>query len=69
MKNVINFLSYFAEIFLEWEMFQTKLGRKLCYSFFYESLSIYENFWKNCGRPRQATDDNAIRRMRWHADD
>jgi hypothetical protein len=46
-----------------------KVGRKVILIFLYESLVIYMIFWKNCGRDRQATDGNAIRRMRWHADD
>jgi len=29
MTNNINFLSYFVQFFLEWEMFQTKVVEKI----------------------------------------
>jgi len=29
MKTSIHFLSYLTEIFVEWEMFQTKVGEKI----------------------------------------
>jgi len=45
------------------------VGERVMLIFLYESLAIYEIFWKNGGRVRQITDGNAIRRKRWHADD
>jgi len=44
-----------------------KDGEKVIF-FFYESLAIYEIFWKNFDRNRKATDGNSIRRMHWLAD-
>jgi hypothetical protein len=61
---------FFMEFFLEWENFQTKPVDKikthiLCsITFFRRSCRLWDNVGK-CGRARQATDDNIIRRMRF----
>ena len=53
MKTCVHFLSYLAQFFLEWEMFQTKVVEKikthiLCSeTFFYENRPFYEVVWKN----------------------
>ena len=53
MKSTSNFLSYLAEFFLEWEMFQTKVVEKI--KPFSENRAVYEIMWnKYVG---QATDD------------
>jgi len=61
MKTNIHFWSYLARLFLEWEMFQTKVVEKIkthiLYSvtFFPENRAVYEIMWKNIverGRPQ-----------------
>jgi len=52
MQTNILFLSYLAQFFLEWEMFQTKLVEKikthfLIGNFFFETRAFYEKMWKN----------------------
>jgi hypothetical protein len=54
METNLYFLSYLAQFFLEWEMFQTKFEEKitthiLCSIpvFFFENRVIYEIMWKN----------------------
>jgi len=53
VKINIHFLSYFAEFFLEREMFQTKIVQKiktyilLPIFFFFENRAVYEIIWKN----------------------
>ena len=42
---------------------------KLCSLTLPGSRAIYEIIWKYCGRGRQATEGNAIRRKLLHADD
>jgi hypothetical protein len=61
---------YLAEIFLEWEMFQTNVAEKikthiLCSRTFPENRAVYGIMWKKYGRAGQATGDNIIRRMRF----
>jgi len=51
MKTDIHFLSYLA-LFLEWEMFQTKVVEKikthiLCSVTFFENHAVCEILWKN----------------------
>jgi hypothetical protein len=60
---------YLTELFLEWEMFQTKFVDKIntfyVQQLFPQSRSVYEIMWKNYGRARRATDDKITRRMRF----
>ena len=63
MKTNAYFLSYLAHLFLEWEMFQTKIVEKikthiLCSGTFSENRAVYEIMWKKYCRAGQATDDN-----------
>jgi len=58
MKTDIHFWSYIAELFLEWEMFQTNLVEKvrpqiLCSIIFFspENRAVYEIKWKNIVQP------------------
>jgi hypothetical protein len=63
MKTDIHFLSYLAQFFLEWEMFQTKVVEKikthiLCsVTFFRKSCRLWDNVGKYC-RVGRATDGN-----------
>ena len=63
MKANVNFWSYLAYFFLEWEMFQTKVVEKinthiLCsVAVFRKSYRLWDNVEKYC-RSGQATDDN-----------
>ena len=63
MKTDIRFLSYLAQFFSEWEMFQTKVVEKikthiLCsVTFFRKSCRLWDNVEKYC-TAGQATDDN-----------
>jgi hypothetical protein len=63
MKTDIHFLSYLAQFFLEWEMFQTKVAQKLkthilcSVTFFRKSCRLWDNVGKFC-RGGQATDGN-----------
>ena len=63
MQTDIHFVSYLAQFFLEWEMFQTKVVEKiethiLCsVTFFRKSWRLWDNVEK-CGRAGQVTDDN-----------
>ena len=69
LKRNINFWSYLAQFFLEWEMFQTKVVQNLethilwSITFFRNSCLLWDNMEKYCPT-RQVTDDNIIRRMR-----
>jgi hypothetical protein len=62
MKMNIHFWSYFAQFFLEWNMFQTKIVEKiethiLCHvPFFLKSFRLWDNVGKR-GTAGQATDD------------
>jgi hypothetical protein len=53
MKTNIHFWTCLTQLFLEWEMFQTKILEKiethiLCsMTFFFENRAIYEMMWKN----------------------
>jgi hypothetical protein len=58
MKTNIQFLSYLAQFFLEWEMFRTKVVEKnqnkhfvfsnlFFFSFLIENRAVYEKIWKN----------------------
>ena len=56
MKTDIDFWSYLAQFFLEWEMFQIKLVKKikkhtLCSIFFPENRTFYEIMWNNIVEP------------------
>ena len=47
METSTHFLSYLAQLFLEWEMFQTKVVEKikthiLCSATFFENRPVYE---------------------------
>ena len=59
-------MAIYAELILEWEMFQAKLYGKPEHMkwLFSENRAIYEKIWKKYGSAWQATDDNMIRRMR-----
>ena len=59
----VNFWSCLAQLFLEWEIFQTNVVEKikthiLCSFFFSENRDVYEIMRKKYRRSRQATDDN-----------
>jgi hypothetical protein len=64
MKIYIHLWQCLVELFLEWEMFQTKIVEKIethfmINSLFYaESSAVYDNAWKKNGRARQVTDDH-----------
>jgi hypothetical protein len=68
MKTNTHFLSYLAQFFYEWEIFQTKVGQKikthiLCSIFFYENRAVYMIMWKNTvdsGRSQMTTQRSAI---------
>ena len=68
MKTNIHFWSYLAQFFLEWEMFQTKVVKKiktriLCsVTLFFENRAVYEVMWKNFEQPGR--QQMTIRRMR-----
>jgi hypothetical protein len=52
MKTNIHFLLYRTQLFVEWEMFQTKVVEKIKTHFMFnnllfESHAIYEVMWKN----------------------
>jgi hypothetical protein len=70
MGTCVHLWQYLAEIFLEWEIFQTKVVEKirthiLCsITFSLKSCRLWDNVEKY-GTARQATDDNIIRRMRF----
>ena len=57
MRTNIRFKSYLAHFFLDWEMFQTKVVKKintyLCSItfFFFESRAVYEIKWENIVEP------------------
>jgi hypothetical protein len=64
MKINILFLSYLANFFLEWKMFQTKfvekIGTHIMFSNFFplqKSCRLWDNVGKFC-RAVQATNDN-----------
>ena len=64
------FLTYLDELFLQWEMFQTKIVEKikthiLCsVTFFPKIVPLWDNAEKY-GRTRKATEDNIIWRTRF----
>jgi hypothetical protein len=67
MKTNINFWSYLAQFFLEWEMFQIEVVEKkathiLCSTFFLENRTVYEIMWKNIV---QWEPSRAIRTETW----
>jgi hypothetical protein len=70
MKTFSHLWQYFAEFFLEWEMFHIKSVDEfkkhiLCLITFFQKSS---NLWDNVeiyGTARQATDDNIIRCIRF----
>ena len=63
MKTSIQFLSYLAQFFLEWEMFETEVVEEikthiLCSKiFFFKSYHLWDNVEKYC-RAGQATGDS-----------
>jgi hypothetical protein len=63
MKTNVHFMSYLAQFFLEWQMFQTKVVDKikthiLCsIMFFLENCPLWDNVEKYC-IAGQATDNN-----------
>ena len=62
MKTDIHYLSYLAQFFLEWKMFQTNIVEKLetrfiSIFFFRKSYRLWDNVDKFC-TARQATDDD-----------
>jgi hypothetical protein len=69
MKTYVHLWQYLARVFLEWEMFQTKVVEKikthiLCsITFFLKSCRLWDNVEK-CGWVSQATNAT-IRRMRF----
>jgi hypothetical protein len=69
-ENLCKFVRYWAEFFLEREVFQIKVVEKIKTQFlcsitiFRKSCSYWDDVEKCC-RTRQATDDNIIRRMRF----
>ena len=69
LKINIHLRSYLAQFFLEREMFQIKLVKKIethilwSIPLFRKSCRLWDNVDKYC-RSRLATDDNKIRRMR-----
>ena len=69
MQTNIHFLSYLAQLFLEFEMFRTDFVKEikahiLCsINLFFENWAESETTLKY-GRIKQATDDNIISRMR-----
>jgi hypothetical protein len=63
MKTNIHFLSYLAQFFLEWEMYQTKVVEEikihtLCSITTILNRAVYEIMWKNIVFPEHVTDDN-----------
>jgi hypothetical protein len=68
MKTCAHLWQYFAEFFVEQEMFQNHAVEKIkthvvCLVTVSENCAVCENV-VNYGRARQATDDNIIQRMR-----
>jgi len=63
MNTNVNFLSYPAQFFVEWEMLQTKIFEEIeahilrSIIFFNENLTVYENVEKYFSA-WQSTDDN-----------
>jgi hypothetical protein len=55
---------YLAEVFIEWEILQTKLWRKSRHTFFWKSCLLRDNV-ERYGTARQTTGDNIMRRMRF----
>jgi hypothetical protein len=68
MKINIQFWSYLAQLFLEWEMLQTKVEGKIkthiscSITFFPENRAVYEIMWKNI--VQRSRQQMIIRRMR-----
>jgi len=66
MKTTIHHISYPAQFFLEWEIFQMNLQRTSKFTFcaqetfFFKSCLLWDNIEKYC-RVGQATDDNMAR--------
>ena len=70
MKNYVLICEYFAQLFLELEMFQTsgvkEIKTLILFSInFSQKSNIYDILWKNVPEARQATDDNIIWRMQF----
>jgi len=64
MKTNIQFWSYLAHFFLEWEVFGTNVAEKIKTHFVFnnnffsrKSCRLWD-YVKKCGRDGQATDDN-----------
>ena len=63
-RPIYIFLSYLAQFFLEWEMFQTQVVEKIkthilyLIAFFRKSCLLWDNVEKYCRRAGQTTDDN-----------
>ena len=56
MKTYVHFLQYFAELFSEWETFQTKVVEKIKRMFCIQEpspqkSSIYKTMWQNTVEP------------------
>jgi hypothetical protein len=67
VKTNIHLWSYLAQLFLESEIFQTKVVEKIethsvCSTFFSEKGDVNE-ISKKCGNTRQSTDGNVTRCM------
>jgi hypothetical protein len=67
MKTYVHLWKYLAELFLVWEMFQTKFVEKIKTHFFvqyifYENRAIYEAMWKNMAQP----DKSQMTRLQAH---
>jgi len=64
MKISVHFWSYLAQVFLEWEVFPTKVLEKINTHFMFSNFFFLKKLcclWDNVGkycRARQATDDN-----------
>ena len=65
MKNFVHSQLYLTQLFLEWEMFQTKVAQKLKTSilcsinfFFFENRVVISENVEKYRRAGQATDDN-----------
>ena len=64
MKTFLNIRQYLTEIFLEWEIFRTNLTEKTKPAFCVQQF-ISKNRKRKRDRANQATDGNAIGRMRF----
>jgi hypothetical protein len=67
MKTYVLLWLYVAELFLKWEMFQTKFVEKkltiwVSMTYFRKSYRLWDNV-ERYDRAGEATDDNIVRRM------